>query len=290
MSFTPEIVFLQAAIKAIFVLLLVLAWASRRRFLAGMLLGVSSLPALAMAFATNIPGGTLLGGALLWMGEFPLFGLVLCLTLPLGFTASLWALLPGVLLAAGLNLLPNLGSQLIDVQLQILQQMVTQNEALVELPTRAQLWESIGLQPGLSAASGFLAATFALLWLGRKDGTGAIALSRPIPPMARLVFPEWPVWGVALSLVLLLIHQSASQIASMSIALFCCTFYLVRGMAFWSTLSETVMKGNLIWLLALTGTALFLPQIFLVASIALGLFDQWFLLRDRLNPSIGENP
>ncbi|MEN9354844.1 MAG: hypothetical protein RL318_2169 [Fibrobacterota bacterium] len=286
----PEIVFLQATIKAIFVLLLVLAWASRRRTLAWMLLGFSSLPALAMVFAPNVHGGSFLGGAMLWMGEFPLFGLALCLALPLGFSASLWALLPGVLAAAGINLLPGLGSQLVNIQLQFLQQMATQNQSLVELPTRAQLWESIGLQPGLSAASGFLAATFALLWLGRKDGTGAIALPRPIPPMARLEFPEWPVWGVAVSLALLLIHQSATQIASMSIAFFCCTFYLVRGMAFWSTLSITVMKGNVVWLLALTGTTLFFPQIFLVASIALGLFDQWFLLRDRLNPSIGDNP
>jgi len=290
LSFSPEIVFVQASIKAIFALLLVLAWASRRKAIAWTLLGLSSLPALAMAFATSIPGGALFGGAFLWMGEFPLFGLVLCLTLSLGFSASLWALLPGVLASTGINLLPALGNQLIGIQMQFIKQMAAQNSSLVELPTQTQLLESLRFQPGLSAASGFLAAIFVLLWMGRKDGTGSIALSRPVPPLARLEFPEWPVWATAASLALLLVPQSLCQFGSMSLAIFCGSFYLVRGMAFWSTLALTVMRGNLLWLLALTGTALFLPQLFLVASIALGLFDQWFLLRDRLNPSIGENP
>lgn len=289
MSFTPEIVFVQAAFKAIFALSLLLAWASRRRLVAGLLLGLSFLPALAMLLV-QVPNGSLLGGALLWMGEFPLFGLALCLTLTLGYSSSLWALLPGVLIGAGLNLFPGLAAPLVDVQLQFLQQMTAQGGALVELPTRAQLWDSIGFQPGLSAASGFLAATFALLWVGRKDGLGSIALSRPIAPLARLEFPEWPVWGVALGLAALLIREPAFQLGSLSLCLFCGAFYLVRGMAFWSLFSVTAMRGNLIWLLALTGTTLFFPQHFLVASIALGLFDQWFLLRNRLNPSIGENP
>jgi hypothetical protein len=288
-SFTPEIVFVQAAIKAVFALLLLLAWASRRRLLAWMLLGLAFLPALAF-LAVRIPGGSLLGGALLWMGEFPLFGLALCLALPLGYTSSLWALLPGALVGAGLNLLPGLVAPLVDIQLQCLQQMTAQGGTLVDLPTRTQLWESFGYQPGLSAASSFLAATFALLWVGRKDGNGSLSIPRPIPPLARLEFPEWPVWGVAMSLAALLVRQPAFQLGALSLGLFCGAFYLVRGMAFWSMLSLTAMRGNLIWLLALTGTTLFFPQLFLVASIALGLFDQWFLLRNRLNPSIGENP
>lgn len=289
MSFAPEIVFLQATFKAIFVLVVVLAWASHRKVLAGAIMVLSLLPALTL-FSASMPSGSLVGGALLWMGEFPLFALVLCLALPLGFPAGLLALLPGIIAGLTINLWQPLGASLVDIQLQFLHTMATQASTAIDMPTRAQLWESLGIQSGLSAASGFLAATFALLWLGRKNGMGRISLSRSIGPLAKLVFPQWPIWGVAASLLLLALQRIQLQSWSLCLALFCGAFYLVRGMSVWSSASVGRLRGNLLWLLALTGTILFFPQLFLVATIAIGLLDQWFLLRERLNPSIGENP
>lgn len=288
MSFAPEIVFVQAMFKAIFALFVALAWVSGRKALAGTLLAAAALPALLM-LSVQMPQGSMAGMALLWMGEFPLFALGLCLTLSLGFTAGLYALIPGLLAGISLWLWSSLGNPLVEVQLQFLREMAQKTGEAVTLPSRPELWESLAIQPGISVASGFLAAAFVLLWLGRKDGTGRIRLAHPIAPLARLEFPEWPVWAVAASLALLLAGKS-TQVWSVCLALASGSIYLVRGMSVWSTISSDRLRGNILWFLALTGTALFFPQLFLVSTVSIGLFDQWFLLRERLNPSIGENP
>jgi hypothetical protein len=288
-SFAPEIVVMQAVFKALFALFVLLAWASNRKVLAVAFLVVAAMPAFLM-MATRVPSGSLMGAALLWMGEFPLFALVLCLALPLGFSAGLWAVVPGALAGAALCLWPQLSRPLVDFQLAQLQQIASQMGGVSDVPSRGQLWGYIGQQAGFSAASSYLAAAFALLWVGRKNGTGRIALAHGISSLSRLGFPEWPVWGVAAGLALILVPRQEAFYVAASLGLFCGAFYLVRGMSLWSAISVVRMQGNLLWFLALLGTALIFPKLFLVATAALGLLDQWFLLRERVNSSIGDNP
>ena len=96
----------------------------------------------------------------------------------------------------------------------------------------------------------------------------------PLSPLTEFRFNDQLVWGVAVGATLCLLPAfEEGKNAGYNLLLFFGALYLVRGIG----VLAWIAKGRYLLIVVLT----FIPQVFIIVTLALGLGDTWLDLRRR---------
>jgi hypothetical protein len=142
-----------------------------------------------------------------------------------------------------------------------------ESEAMMRLiPARAA-----AVVPALLALESL--AVLALGW-GAYRRLSPVKIGPPLSPLADFTFNDQLVWGLAVGATLCLLPAFGDgRNAGYNLLLFFGALYLIRGVGVLAWMSN----GRYLYIIILS----FLPQIFVIVTLALGLGDTWLDLRKR---------
>jgi hypothetical protein len=130
--------------------------------------------------------------------------------------------------------------------------------------------QAAALVPALLALESL--AAMALAW-GAYRRLSPVPIGPPLSPLVEFTFNDQLVWGLAVGATLCLPAFGAGRNAGFNLLLFFGALYLIRGIGVLAWLS----KGRYVYVVILS----FLPQIFVIVTLALGLGDTWLDIRKR---------